>query len=269
MQQKEVQVLIVEDDFLVREVIQESLENMGYEVVGKAVNGYQAIEMTRALQPDIVLMDVEMPDMDGIKATEQIYACCPTPIVVLTAYETPELIEKASTAGVGAYLIKPPRERELERSITIAMARFADMVELNRVNAELQARNEELQVALAQVKRLRGLLPICASCKKIRDDDGYWRQIEVYIRDHSEAEFSHALCPDCTRTLYPELHEEIDEVRQAILEALKELGWANLADIMTATQLSEVTLLDRLQTMMMDGEVKQLNVDDQTFYKLL
>lgn len=62
----------------------------------------------------------------------------------------------------------------------------------------------ELQDALSKVKLLGGLLPICASCKKIRDDKGYWQQIEAYIRDHSEAEFSHGICPECARTLYPE-----------------------------------------------------------------
>jgi hypothetical protein len=63
----------------------------------------------------------------------------------------------------------------------------------------------KLQQALAQVKRLSGFLPICASCKKIRDDQGYWQQVEAYIRDHSEAEFSHGLCPECAKKLYPEL----------------------------------------------------------------
>jgi hypothetical protein len=66
----------------------------------------------------------------------------------------------------------------------------------------------DLRVALANVKTLRGLLPICASCKKIRDDSGYWNQIETYIHEHSEAEFSHGLCPDCVRQLYPDLPEE-------------------------------------------------------------
>jgi len=64
----------------------------------------------------------------------------------------------------------------------------------------------ELQESLAKVKMLSGLLPICASCKKIRDDKGYWNQIEVYIREHSEAKFSHGICPDCTKKLYPDLN---------------------------------------------------------------
>ena len=81
------------------------------------------------------------------------------------------------------------------------------MIELRRLNAELQARNEELQAALGQVKILSGLLPICAHCKKIRDDEGYWQDVAIYIRDHSEAEFSHGLCPDCAQELFPEFYK--------------------------------------------------------------
>jgi hypothetical protein len=76
-------------------------------------------------------------------------------------------------------------------------------MELRRLNAELQA-------ALAKVKVLSGLLPICASCKKIRDDQGYWHQVEVYIRDHSEVEFSHGICPSCAQKLYPEFYKDGD-----------------------------------------------------------
>ncbi|MGC8603501.1 MAG: response regulator, partial [Desulfomonilaceae bacterium] len=67
----------------------------------------------------------------------------------------------------------------------------------------------ELQHALAQVKKLSGFIPICASCKKIRDDKGYWRQVEEYIRDHSEALFSHSICPDCMKKLYPEIANDV------------------------------------------------------------
>jgi AmiR/NasT family two-component response regulator len=210
--QEDTRVLIVEDDSLVSEMIQGLLEKMWYVVVGRALNGLQAIEMAKSTQPDVILMDIKMPDMDGLEATRHIYESCPTPVVVLTAYDTPELVERASAAGVGAYLVKPPNTDEIERAITIAIARFDDLMELRRLNTELQADNEareklilELEDALAQVKTLSGLLPICSSCKKIRDDEGYWNQLEVYIRDHSEVEFSHSLCPECAKELYPEI----------------------------------------------------------------
>ncbi len=207
MTNDKISVLIAEDDFMVSETIQKEVEDLGYTIVGKAPDGRQAVEMTQSLQPDVVLMDIKMPDMDGLEATLRIYQTCPTPVVILTAYDTPDLVEQASEAGVGAYLVKMPNAREIERAVTIATARFSDMMALRRLNAELQSRNEQLQAALGQVEQLSGLLPICANCKKIRDDEGYWQDVAVYIRNHSEADFTHSICPGCMKELYPDFHE--------------------------------------------------------------
>ncbi|MBN1995073.1 MAG: response regulator [Anaerolineae bacterium] len=203
-QNNNIRVLIAEDDFLAGEMIKEMLREVGYTVVGRALDGAQAVEMVAQLAEtptpaDVVLMDIEMPHVDGIEATRLIQEQCPTPVVMLTAYETPELVTLAGQVGAGAYLVKPPNSREIERTIAIALARFADMVELRRVNLELQA-------ALAKVKTLSGLLPICSNCKKIRNDEGYWQDVAVYIRDHSNAEFSHGLCPDCAKELFPDYY---------------------------------------------------------------
>lgn len=135
---KDIRVLIVEDEPLVGEMIQRTLDDIGYIVAGKAVDGLQAIELTQTLRPDVVLMDLEMPKMGGIEATRCILASCPTPVVILSAYEAQELVEKASQAGAGAYLVKPPDMREVERAITIAMARFDDIMELRRLNNALE-----------------------------------------------------------------------------------------------------------------------------------
>lgn len=211
--QDNIYVLVVEDDYLAGEMIQEIVKDMGYIVVGKATNGMEAIDLTCRLKEtdtpvSVILMDIEMPELDGLQATRQIQESCPTPVVVLTAYETPELIELASRVGAGAYLLKPPSPTEIERAITITLARFQDMLDLRRLNTELETRNTELQSTLSQVKTLRGLLPICAGCKKIRDDAGYWHDVELYIHDHTEAELSHGLCPDCARKLFPEYYAE-------------------------------------------------------------
>src|SRR3989337_1621561 len=107
-----VRVLVAEDDLLVGELIQAQLEELGYRVAGKAVDTQQVVELAQHLQPEVILMDIGMPDTDGIHATQRIQARCPTPVVVLTAYETPELVKRASAAGVGAYLVKPPRTRD-------------------------------------------------------------------------------------------------------------------------------------------------------------
>jgi response regulator RpfG family c-di-GMP phosphodiesterase len=126
-------------------------------------------------------------------------------VVLLTAFESPELVDEASEAGVGAYVVKPARDNELDRAIAIARARSDDLFELRRLSEELRRQNEELQAALERIKTLSGLLPICAGCKRIRDDQGYWQQVELYIQDHSEIRFSHGLCPECCVTLYPEV----------------------------------------------------------------
>jgi DNA repair exonuclease SbcCD ATPase subunit len=83
-----------------------------------------------------------------------------------------------------------------------------NITEHKRIEEEREKLIGELQKALSEVKKLSGFLPICASCKKIKDDKGYWRQIEAYIRDHSEAEFSHGICPDCKKKLYGDIFEE-------------------------------------------------------------
>lgn len=266
---KEVRVLIVEDDSLVSEMIQGLLEDIRYTVAGKAADGQRAIEMVQSLRPDVVLMDIEMPHVNGIEATRRIFECCPTPVVVLTAYETPELLKEASEAGVGAYLVKPPNMRQVERAIVIAMARFEDMMKLNHLNAELQARNEELQNVLAQVKLLSGLLPICSSCKKIRDDQGYWQQVEVYISSHSEADFSHGLCPDCMQKLYPDTYEESIRRRQDILDVLDRLGQADLKTISVEVGLPESNTLNRLEGMISKEQIKRLEIEGRILYELL
>lgn len=190
-------VLIAEDDYLVGEVIKRALKQIDLELVGKASNGIEAVEMATSLRPDVILMDIQMPKLDGLEAARQIQEQCPIPIVILTAHESLSLVDKASEVGVAAYLTKPPNRSEIERAIIVALARFEDMMELRRLNAELKE-------ALAKTKTLSGLLPICMHCKKIRDDKGYWKQIEHYIDEHSEAEFSHSICEECLEKYHPE-----------------------------------------------------------------
>jgi signal transduction histidine kinase len=141
---KDIQILIAEDDYLVGEMVQGMLSELGYTVVGLATSGAQAIELSTALHPNLVIMDIQMPGMDGVTAARHIQECCRIPVVILSAHETPELVQKASKAGVNAYLLKPTDIRELERAITIALARFEDMVALRQLNDELKASNAEL-----------------------------------------------------------------------------------------------------------------------------
>ena len=213
VQTESVGVLIAEDDAIINAGTASQLRRLGYAVSGQAYDGLQAVALARQNHPSVVLLDLQMIDPEtgredpqaGLKAARVFRDSCPVAVVLLTAHESPELIRQASEAGVSAYVVKPVHDNELERAIAIARARFGDILELRRLSVELQGRNQELQEALAKVRTLSGLLPICAGCKKIRDDQGYWQQVEFYLQKHSDAKFTHGLCPDCCTRLYPEV----------------------------------------------------------------
>ena len=192
----QVRVLIAEDDGLVATVIRAELEARGLTVVGTAPNGRRAVAMVQELKPDVVLMDIAMPEMDGIAAANVIQQGCPTPVVILSAHDETAMVQAATAAGVGAFVVKPPDADELERAITIAVARHADLMKLRRLN-------QDLQQALAEVKTLQGLLPICCSCKKIRDDAGYWSEVEIYVAQKTAVKFTHGYCPKCIEKYFP------------------------------------------------------------------
>jgi len=211
-----VKILIAEDNFLVGEMIQGVAEDAGCIVVGRANDGRQAVEMTTELLPDVILMDIKMPNLNGIEAAEIIQDRCPTPIVILTAYNTPELLKEVSAVGVGAFLAKPPKVRELSQAIVIARARFGDLLSLRRANDVLQSCTRDLEGALAKIKTLRGLIPVCDSCKKIRRDTGYWQQLEEFIAEHSEADFTHGLCPECLKQMEIEGKAIVDRTEPGV-----------------------------------------------------
>ena len=147
---RNVRVLIAEDDYLVSTSIKRMLEGIGYTVVGQAADGRQAVEMAQATRPDVILMDIEMPEMDSMEASRIIQERYPTAVVIVTAHQTPELVRQASAAGAGAYLVKPITARELQNAITISLARFEDMMELRNLNEALQAEIAERKRAESQ-----------------------------------------------------------------------------------------------------------------------
>ena len=194
-------VLIVEDDHLVSEMIKGMLVELGYKIVGEGEDGHEAVEMVRLLHPDVIVMDIRMPRMNGIEAAILIQKYFPTPVVILSAYETEDLTEKAVEAGVGAYVVKPPKALELLKAIEVTVARFSDMI-------KLREQDNLLQEALKRVKQLTEILPICVNCNKIRDDAGKWHSLEDYIQKHSETEPDQLLCPECKEELDPESNPE-------------------------------------------------------------
>lgn len=193
-------VVIAEDDFLISQDVARAATEAGFTVVAAAANGEHALELIAKLSPDAAILDIKMPRMNGLEAARRLRDEKPTPVVLMTAYESAEFLAEAKEAGVGAYLVKPPNAPSLRRAVEVAVARHGDLQELRRVN-------QELRDALARVRTLEGIIPICASCKKIRNDKNVWQQIEAYISQHSSAQFSHGICPDCVKILYPDFAE--------------------------------------------------------------
>jgi signal transduction histidine kinase len=134
-----IRVLIVDDDPITVELVKSHLLNRAYSIAGCAADGYEALRLAQTERPDVILMDVEMPGMDGITATERICHECPTPVVIMTGHRDGTTIERAGAAGAGAYLVKPLDVDEIERAIVIAMARFKDIMDLRERNEELDA----------------------------------------------------------------------------------------------------------------------------------
>lgn len=148
-----IKVLIADDDFLIKELISSMLKGIGYKVLDAASNGKQAIEKTCSLKPDVVLMDIQMPKVNGLEATRKIQQSCSTPVVIMTAYDEHDLVDKASEAGASAYLVKPPVADEIERAITISMARHNDLMKSNRLNVELQKEISNRKRAEKELKK--------------------------------------------------------------------------------------------------------------------
>ena len=147
-------IVIADDEPLIRIDLRENLEGLGYEVAGEAADGKHAVELARTLRPDLVLMDIKMPEMDGIAALRVLTEENIAPVLLLTAYDDRELIQQASDAGAVAYLVKPYRQSDLQPAIEVALARFS---ELRTLRSELQDVREALTVRKL-VERAKGLL---------------------------------------------------------------------------------------------------------------
>jgi DNA-binding response OmpR family regulator len=188
---KEYQILIVDDDeeFSIK-ILTEFLQD-DYKIM-TAKSGEQALKVISGPNPpDLILLDIMMPDMDGYEVCQKIKANEKNkhiPIIFVTAVSEAMDAAKAFDLGAVDYVTKP----------------FNPVTVKARVNThiKLSSAMQDLKTALKKVKKLSGLLPICAQCKKIRDDKGYWNQVESYLQQHSEAIFSHGMCPDCSEKCY-------------------------------------------------------------------
>ena len=147
-------IIIADDESIVRTDLKEMLSNLGYLVVGEVGDGQSAVNLARELKPDVVLMDIRMPDMDGIEATKILTEEKIAPVVLLTAHSQTELVERAKEAGVVGYLVKPFREADLLPAIEVALTRFQ---EFESVSKEVDDLQHALETRKA-VERAKGIL---------------------------------------------------------------------------------------------------------------
>lgn len=149
-----IKVIIADDESIIRMDLRALLEDLGFSVIGEAADGQKALDMTRSLRPDIVLMDIKMPVMDGLDAAKVISDEKIAPVVLLTAYSQKDLIERAKDAGVYAYLVKPFQESDLMPAIEISLARYLEQKELESTLGDLEEKLETRKV----VDRAKGIL---------------------------------------------------------------------------------------------------------------
>ncbi len=196
------QVLIVEDEKTIAKFVEIHLKNMGYGVTGIADTGELALEKIKERLPDIVLMDIMLKgDMDGIETAKIVRDQFGAPVIYLSACNDNETLERAKITEPFGYLNKPFEDRELQIVIEIALYK-------RKMEKEQQKLIKDLRQALDDINTLHGLLPICSGCKKIRNEKGYWKQLEDYLHKRSGSKFTHGLCPDCKTELYPEIFKD-------------------------------------------------------------
>ena len=193
---KKITVLVIEDsvdDFcLLREVLESSEEVEVRILHEERLEGALSAAKNRAI--DVAIIDLSLPDSFGLDTYVSFHERHPLiPTIIMTGSKDHDMAFEAVRKGAQDYLFKgEPSSTAIIRTILYAIERQRLMT--------------ELRVALDHIKQLQGMLPICSVCKKIRDDRGYWNRIESYISEHSEAKFSHSLCPDCAKELYPNLY---------------------------------------------------------------
>jgi len=193
---RKLKILVVDDEKINRNLLVGLLND--YQVI-MAKNGDQALKRANSdSPPDLILLDIVMPGMDGFEVCEKLKSSNKTiniPVIFLTGKSNSEDIVRGFKIGGSDYVTKPFCPEEL----------------LARVEMHLKLQNtiKELKCALIEVKTLSKLIPICSNCKKVRDDKGYWQQVDEYITLNTETKFSHSICNDCVKDLYPSLADEV------------------------------------------------------------
>jgi DNA-binding NtrC family response regulator len=191
-----ISILHIEDNpadvVLVQEILAEAKEFSGTVLhAGLLAQGLARLD---AEAVDIILLDLSLPDSSGKSTFRAVKERArDTPVIIMTGLNDEQTAINAVREGAQDYLVKS----QVDANLLVRSIRYA---------IEREKLSSELRQAMARIKTLSGLLPICAACKKIRDDQGFWHQVEEYVRAHTDAEFTHGLCPKCADKLYPEFY---------------------------------------------------------------
>jgi sigma-B regulation protein RsbU (phosphoserine phosphatase) len=199
------QILIADDDPISRRLAMHALAGCGSEVA-VAEDGHAAwAHIQERTQSTVLILDRMMPGIDGIdlcRRARLLPSFPPLYVVMVTSASETSDITAGLDAGADDYVVKPFQAAELKARAQVGMRMVA-------LQESMARRLADLEQALANVKQLRGLLPMCAYCKKIRVDDSYWQQLEGYLSDHSDAEFSHGICPECFPSVIDDMHSDM------------------------------------------------------------
>jgi DNA-binding NtrC family response regulator len=201
-------ILLVEDESghaeLICRAFADSAEKYSVTVARNMSEAHEEIENHL---PGLALVDNGLPDGQGVDLVP--LGKDRFPIVILTSHGGEELAVQALKSGALDYVVKSPEAFDsMPHTVERTLREWHLIQERKRTEVEREKLIHELQEALAKVKKLSGLIPICSSCKKIRDDKGYWNKLEKYLLEHSDATLSHGICPDCAKTLYPEVYDK-------------------------------------------------------------
>ena len=211
-------ILIVDDSRDEQELLSTRLRAAGYgslmfadsaEAAFGILSRDNAVQRPRAV--DLILMDIMLPGLDGLEAYRRITTTewlQGIPIIVITVKTEEKDLLAAFAAGAMDYIRKPVNPAELVARVASALAIREERFTRKAREQELLMRTQELERALREVKVLRGLIPICAKCKRVRTDTGDWQGLEEYIQDHSEAEFSHGICHPCMKEIYTDVFKD-------------------------------------------------------------
>jgi phosphoserine phosphatase RsbU/P len=195
-------ILIADDDTVSRLALEAMLRRRGHQVLTTADGAAAWQELQKPDAPQLAVLDWMMPGLDGVEvcrrarhdpALKNIY------LLLLTSRGSKEHVLEGLRAGANDYVTKPFDPEELEARVNVG-------IQVVGLQNQLAGRVGELEKALARVQQLQGLLPICSYCKSIRDDQNYWHKVEAYLAHHSDAQFSHGICPPCwEKVVKPEL----------------------------------------------------------------